>query len=458
MTQSAIVMGGGLAGIAAAIRLAEHDINVKLIETRQRLGGRATSFNDPQTGEDLDNCQHVLLGCCTNLIDLYQRLGTLDQIAWHKELHFYDKHHHHDIFVADDLPAPVHLTKALLSMKTLSLMEKAAISFGFYKIMRLTDQQCVEMDTVNFGTWLRKNGQPEGAINKFWDIIVTSALNLSVHQSSARYAIQVFREGFMAHTDAYVMGVSRVPLVRLYDRAVDAIREKGGQVLLSTSINQIRFDGTKVTGVETSDETHTAEFIVNAMPFDRLQRVANPALIEADPRLQVLQQFEVSPIIGIHLWFNQPVMDVEHMIYVDSPLQWIFNKSFGQESDIQHLHGVISAADAWVSMSQDEIIEMTLKELQAYLPHVTPDMLIRGKVLKEKRATFAVKPGVDQIRAKPAGNVSNLFIAGDWADSGWPATMEGATRSGYLAAGALLNRNLLIDDLQPSELFDYLTN
>lgn len=462
--RSVLVLGGGLAGIAAAVRLAEAGRAVTLVETRKRLGGRATSFVDRQTGGHLDNCQHVLLGCCTNLVDLYRRLGVEDRIAWHDELHFVDKQGHHDVLRAGDAPAPVHLSAAMLRFGTLSWRAKLAIGRAMLAIMRAGADGRARAAGRSFADWLAEQRQPREAIDRFWAVIVISACNQTPERLSAAYALQVFQEGFLAHRRAFVMGVSTVPLVELYDRAATVIEQRGGRVLLGASVERLDFDGERVTGVQLSrGDRLEADLVISALPFDRLAKVAPEELIHADPRLAQLASIEVSPIIGIHLWYDRPVTDLPHLIFVDSPLQWVFRKDdsafgaseprVGEAPAATYLHGVISAADDWVGRSADEILDMAHRELAAYAPAAAEARLLRGQVVKEKRATFSAVPGVDALRPETTGPVANLLLAGDWVNTGWPATMEGATRSGYAAAGEVLGRSLLVPDLTPSELY-----
>lgn len=453
--RSVIVMGGGIAGIAAAVRLAEAGAHVTLLETSRRLGGRASSHVDPATGERVDNCQHVLLGCCTNLVDLYQRLGVADRIAWFGDLHFFDKRGHHDVLQADDMPAPLHLSRSMMDFRCLTLGEKLAVSRGMFAMMRLGRAGREKLHDITFEQYLRGRGvgQPDGAIKKFWDVVIVSALNRWSRDAAAPHAIQVFQEGFLAHRDAYRMGVATIPLAELYDAAIPVIERGGGTVEFGASVNSILDDGSRVTGVQLADgRTLTADAYVSALPFDRLAKVASDDLRSRDARLAGLDEFTHSPILGIHLHFAQPVCDHPHMIFVDSPLQWVFNKV--DEGDRQYLHGVISAADAWVDKSAETIIAMAVEELAAYCPRAARVELAHARVIKEKRATFASRPGLEPHRPVEAGDTANLLLAGDWTATGWPATMEGAARSGYRAAAALLGGDApaLIDDLPTAPL------
>ncbi|MCE9588959.1 MAG: hydroxysqualene dehydroxylase HpnE [Planctomycetes bacterium] len=448
---SVAVVGGGLAGIAAAVRLAEHGLRVTLIETRQRLGGRATSFVDPATRQVLDNCQHVLLGCCTNLLDLYGRLGVRERIAWHRKLYFLDAAGNLDTLEADDLPAPLHMTRGLMAFRSLTLGEKIAISRGMLAMMRISPAQRDALNAVSFRQWLDDHGQPEGAIEKFWANIVISAINELPERMGANHAIHVFQDGFLANEEAYVMGLPAVPLVELYDAAETVLRRAGGEMLLSTSALGFTFDGGRVTGLRVDGgRVITADAFVSAVPFDRLAKLCDASMPHADARLRRLDEFGVSPIIGIHLVFESdpahPVMSLPHLILTQSPLQWIFNKGPDGQSGGQHLHGVISAAHSLVDQPADALTEMAVREVRRALGGPAKGArLLHARVVKEKRATFSARPGLDAIRPTAHGAIPNLYLAGDWCKTGWPATMEGAARSGYLAAAALL------EDLAPAD-------
>lgn len=446
--RSAIVMGGGIAGIAAAVRLSQSGVTVTLLETSRRLGGRASSHVDPATGERVDNCQHVLLGCCTNLVDLYAQLGVADRIAWFSDLHFFDKLGHHDVLVADEMPAPLHLSRSMMDFRCLTLVEKLAISRGMLAMMRLGRIGREKLHDQTFEQYLRSVGQPDGAIKKFWDVVIVSALNRWARDAAAPHAIQVFQEGFLAHRDAYRMGVATIPLAELYDAAIPVIEKGGGTVEFGASVKTINDDGSQVTGVTLADgRTLTADTYISALPFDRLAKVASDDLRSRDARLAGLNEFTHSPILGIHLHFAEAVCEHPHMIFVDSPLQWVFNKV--DEGDRQYLHGVISAADDWVDKPADAIIAMAVEELAAYCPRAARVPLAHARVIKEKRATFASRPGLEPHRPVEAGDTANLLLAGDWTATGWPATMEGAARSGYRAAAAMLDTDspALIADL-----------
>ena len=456
--QTAVVVGGGIAGLACALRLAEAGVAVTLLETRRKLGGRATSFVDPRDGQVLDNCQHVLMGCCTNLIDFYERLGVFDAIEWHDTVFWANPPHAPDRMRPGIFPAPAHFTRSFAAMRMLTLAEKRAVGTAMWRLLRMgaTGRRAWERRT--FGDFLRETRQPARAIELFWEPVVVSACNLPCDACGAASAMQVFQEGFLANRTAPLMGISTVPLVQLYDPAEAAIAAAGGQVRLGVSAMSLTWDGKRVTGVVTDEGAFHADVTVSAVPADRLAKLAGPALTLADARLQKLDAIRPSPILGVHLRFPRAVMDLPHLVLPGRGTQWLFNK--GTDADgTQHLHAVISGADAWMELSEAEIAARVVADVRWALPAAVGVEPTGVRSVKEKRATFAVTPGLDAVRPPAAatgldreGGARNLYLAGDWTRTGWPATMEGAVRSGYMAAAAILGTPCLVPDLPPAPL------
>ena len=460
------VIGGGLAGLAASLRLADAGYRPIVIESRKMLGGRATSVVDPRNNEVIDNCQHVVLGCCTNLLDLYDRLGVLDLIQWHRTLYWTRSNGEVSTLRAGWLPAPLHLSGSFLRMKLFDRSQRRHIARAMWRIIRLGPGQRHAWSDRTFADFLASCNQPESVVREFWDVIVTSACNLGVHRVGAAYALQVFQQGFLEHRWSYTMGVAAVPLVNLYDAAGEVLREKGGTVRLGTSARSIAFDGKRVTGVVTAGGFVEAAAVVSAVPFDRLEKLVSGTMQKADARLRSLDRLEVSPILGVHLWFAGSIMTLPHLVLVDSGVHWLFNKGMTPDGR-QHIHAVISAADEWMSLSEPQIIERVLKDLHRALPGSVGLEPVEGRCIKEKRATFAPTPGAEALRPSVAPEhargaaIENLFLAGDWCDTGWPATMEGAVRSGYAAAAEIGRRDGVeaggvVDDVPASVLSRWL--
>lgn len=435
------VLGGGVAGLAAAVRLHQAGCRVTLIETRNRLGGRATSFTDRATGQRIDNCQHVVLGCCTNLLDLYTRLGVIHQIEWHDAMYFASADGRVDTLRPSPLPAPIHLAWSLLQFRAYRSGEKLALARAMRAIASTNRQDCTG---ETFGQWLARHGQPDRLIRRFWDVVVISACNLPCHRVAAEPALQVFQEGFLAHRRAWRLGVPRCPLVDLYDPAdlfIDDLR-------LGSRVQSIEGSARVTRVLLDSGEVVEADSYVLALPFESIRAVVSDALAAADPRLDQPAPMEHSPILGVHLHFEAPITELPHIVLLDRSVQWVFFKDGGRTA-----HAVISAADAWMALPAPEILARVRADLAAHFPDARPDggaTLLRHHIVKEKRATFAATPGAERYRPSTSGRIDNLFFAGDYCATGWPATMEGAARSGYAAAGAILGENQLIPDLTPS--------
>jgi hydroxysqualene dehydroxylase len=469
MKRRIAIIGGGLAGIAAAIRLCEAGEQPILIETRKKLGGRATSFTDPRTGALLDNCQHVLMGCCTNLIDLYDRLGVLDRVQWHRTLYWSNAPDRPDIMRGGWLPAPLHLAGSFGRLHALDAPAKKAVRRAMLAMVRLGYGGRARWRHKTFREYLDHLQQPPSAIDRFWNVVIVSACNLDVARVSAEIALKVFQEGFLSHGWAYTMGLPECALIDIYDPAVDRIREAGGEIHLGVSAKALAYDGSRISGVVTDEGMIEASATIAAVPPDRLDKLTSETLKRADGRLQRLGEFEFTPILGVHLFFETPVMDTPHMVLPGADTQWLFNKSqsTGQGGTgvppvssgtgvppvrpLQHIHAVISGADSWMDLDEPAIVERVMADIHRHLPRSVGLQPVEYRAVKEKRATFAATPHIEPLRptaTPPAtGGVRNLYLAGDWTDTGWPATMESAVRSGYAAAAAITGEGGLIPEL-----------
>ncbi len=470
VVRTVAIVGGGVAGIAAAVRAAEAGWRVELIETRMRLGGRATSFDDVRSGAELDNCQHVVMGCCTNILDLYDRLGVLGEVEWHDTLWFARGGGAVDaLSIAPVLPAPLHYTPAFLRMKLLSLAEKRAVARAFLAILRMGPKGRVRWTGRAFGDFLAETRQPAGAVERFWDPVVLSACNLPSARCEATHALKVFDEGMLAHRFAGAVGVSRVPLGRLYEGVggvggVGAmVAATGGALRLRTSARALAFDGSRITGVVCDDGVVPAQAVIAAVPPDRLARLCSATLRARDRRLAHLGSFAFSPILGVHLAFRRAVMPRPNLALPARATHWLFaHEAPSGAGFAQRVEAVASAADDWTGLSEEETTRRVLADMAWALGEREESLareLAWSRPVLEKRATFASAPGVDAIRPRAraeagdlAGGVANLFLAGEWTDTGWPSTMEGAARSGYAAAAACTGAGGAVPDLPPSRL------
>ena len=448
------IAGGGLAGLAAGCALADAGFRVTLFEHRPYLGGRASSYQHPGTGEVVDNCQHVLLGCCTNLIDFYRRTGVEEKIRWYERLTFLEPGGRESVIGPSSLPAPLHTVPAFLRASCLTLSDKVAIGRAM-----MTLAPAVPADRgESFLDWLRRHGQTAQAIDRFWKTILVSALNEDLDRVSVPYAAQVVRESFLKSAAAGRMGLPTGPLTDLYSAAGDYIRAREGEIQLRAGVELFRRQdgGVKVV---TNGEVQNFDYLVMAVPFDVLGRMLRDAPSEAeigDTLAVALGKLSTSPITGIHLWFDREISELDHAVLLDRTIQWMFHKSRILESRNQqsgnqasrasgsqekgsgsYVELVVSCSRSLVEKSKAEIVEMAVKELKEFFPGSREATLVKSTVIKEVHATYSPAPGVDQFRPRAATAWPRVFLAGDYTATGWPATMEGAVRSGYLAAEAL---------------------
>jgi zeta-carotene desaturase len=429
------VVGGGLAGLAAGCALASAGMKVTLFERKPYLGGRASSYQHPGTGEVIDNCQHVLLGCCTNLIDFYQRTGVAGSIRWFERMTFLEPGGRASEIGPSSLPAPLHTTPAFLRASCLEVADKVAIARAMMALAPTTPRDTGE----SFLGWLNRHGQTVRAIERFWKPVLVSALNEEVDRVSVPYAAQVMRESFLKSAEAGRMGVPTVPLTDLYSAAGNYIRERQGDVQFRTSAESFRAELSHVK-LMVGEKEETFDYAVFALPFDSLERIL-PDSSASQPLRDALARFETSPITGIHLWFDRVISDLDHAVLLDRTIQWMFHKSKLQNRN-NNGHGsyvelVVSASKMLVDKSKQEIVDLAVSELREFFPAARDANLLKSTVIKEVHATYSPRPGIEADRPRPETVWPRVFLAGDWTATGWPATMEGAVRSGYLAAQSL---------------------
>jgi squalene-associated FAD-dependent desaturase len=440
-TQPSIaIAGGGLAGLAAACVLADSGFRVTLFERRPYLGGRASSYEHPGTGEVVDNCQHVLFRVCTNLVEFYRRIGVDDKIRWYDEMTFIEPGGRTSVMRAAPLPAPLHTAPSFLCFPFLSAKDKLVISRGI-AALTLTSQP----DTGrSFQDWCRQHGQTTNAIERFWKPILVSALSEDLDLISISYAAQVVRES-MKSPAARQMGVPMIPLTELYNRAGEYLRARGGEIHVRNSLEAFTPEPSHVR-IRVNQKESTFDYLVIALPFETLARVL-PQTPEAAPLREQLTHFESAPITGIHLWFDRQISDLDHAVLLDRTIQWMFHKSrllqpntasaLAPESTGSYIELVVSASKNLIDKSRGEIVDLALREVREFFPRALSANLVKSTVIKEVHATYSPRPGIDACRPEQATIWPRVFLAGDWTATGWPATMEGAVRSGYLAAEAL---------------------
>ncbi|HZZ72939.1 MAG TPA: hydroxysqualene dehydroxylase HpnE [Pirellulales bacterium] len=442
------VVGGGVAGLAAAAALAEHGCAVELFEARRQLGGRAGSFFDPESGEWLDHCQHVVLGCCTNFFQFARRTGIDRLLRREPRLYFFDRAgRRSDLIASRFLPPPLHLLPALWGLKFLTARQRVQIIRTMLRLTKTAPADLPGGPTI--GAWLRAQGESTGAIERFWAVILVSALGESVERASLSAARKVFVDGFMAARTAHEMYVPTVPLGELYHHQIgDWLRARGVAIQLETSVARLTIPGADQVRLQAkeSEPQHYAAAIV-AVPWRRIENVLAPELFVQLKNLAAAGTIAASPISGVHLWFNRPLTDLPHAVLVDRLSQWIFAKARsprGATAADRALPGehyyqvVISASRELQGRPRESLIAEVCDDLKAVFPGARDAQLLRSRIVTDPQAVFSVQPGVSAARPAQATRFPHFALAGDWTDTGWPATMEGAVRSGHSAAAAIL--------------------
>ncbi|HWB21645.1 MAG TPA: hydroxysqualene dehydroxylase HpnE [Gaiellaceae bacterium] len=428
------VVGGGLAGLAAALECADAGATVTLFESRSRLGG--ATFSVQRHGYWLDNGQHVALRCCTAYRSFLRRLGVdhLLELQPRLRIPVLSPDGPASTLERNSLPAPFHLTSTLLRYGHLSLRERLMASRAALALRSL-DPTDPELDRQAFGHWLRAHGQSERAVAALWNLIALPTLNLSADDASLALAVKVFRTGLLDESDACDIGVPSVPLQQLHaDPAAAALTSLGARIETSAAVRRIdrTDDGLKV---HLRDTEEPADAVIVAVPHDSAAQLLPEGTL--DP--QALEGLGASPIVNVHLHYDRPVLDQPFAAAVDSPVQWVFDRTAASGvEEGQFICISISGADAEIGQPEEELRERYVGALARLLPAAGNAQLLDGFVTRQPRATFRGIPGTQVLRPGAHTSVEGLYVAGAWTDTGWPATMEGAVRSGVAAARAAL--------------------
>jgi zeta-carotene desaturase len=463
-----LIIGAGLAGLAAAVALSGAGAKVSLLERKPYVGGRAYSYAHPALGEVIDS-QHVLLGCCTNLLDLCRLAGADKHIRWYDDITFLEpatnaRGARASVIGPSGLPAPGHSVWSFLRAPMLSLVDKARIAAGMTEFLRGYPAE----DDEAFSAWLKRTKQTERAIRHFWEPLILATVNDTFERCSTRYAGKVIHEVFLASAEGGRLGIPTQPLSEFYSAVAELAERQGTALHLRSSVDRMeRLADGQWQVVAADGMTHRATSVVLALPFEQSARLLATLPVDAPQRTHILpamERFAHAPITTIHLWFNRVITELDHAALLDTRIQWMFNKSRIRRDEPSHrgeqgqyLELVISASFAELHQTREQILPATVEELARFFPTVREATIVKSGILKEARATFSVTPGLDRFR--PAADAGDgLYLAGDWTLTGWPATMEGAVRSGRLAAEAVAGNEggFLSADLAPRGLMRWL--
>jgi len=460
--QDVIVVGAGAAGLAAAAALTRAGKRVTVLERKPYVGGRAYSYEHPALHEVVDS-QHVLLGCCTNLIELFGQAGASDKIRWYDKQTFLEPSGRTSTIALSGLPAPLHFGPSFLQIPMLGLKDKLGIARGLMEFLRGypgNDSESVEQ-------WLKRTKQTELALRHFWNPIIMATLNDRAEACSTKYAGMVFHELFVKSSTGGRLGIPTGPLSELYQSIADLIVAQGGCVELRASVESVTQKADGRWCAATGAAAYCADAVILALPFEQTQRLL-PAIRPATNGGAVAEQLSAktdrfihAPFTSILLWFDREISDLDHAWLLDTTIEWFFHKSRIRRYPAEqgsYVEIIIAGSRAQLGMTREEILAPALKELERFFPEVKRAKLVKSGILKEARATFSVTPGLDAFRPGQQTEWPGLFLAGDWTASGWPSTMEGGARSGRLAAGAVVGdpQRFMAEELPASGLMKFI--
>ena len=440
------VLGGGLAGLSAARTLLERGYRVSLVEKRPFLGGRAYSFHSHEVDMEVDNGQHVFMGCCTYYIDFIKTLGAYENAFLQDSLRAeVVRGGKSGTLASAPFLGPLHLLPSFVRYPHMGAFDKLRAAYGLFRAW-LTNRRkhAAALDAQSASDWLKRHHQSDRAIENFWNLIILPTLNDDVRSVNADMVLMVVQEGFLKRPRDAAIGYARVGLSSLAGvPAMRFIEDRGGRVALGKTVRGLAIDSVGLTGVRLSDgSTLVADAYVSALPFRELLKCLPPEQAR-EPFFAATAGLTSSPIVGLHLWYDRQVMKEDFIAALDSPIQWVFNRSRIQGEDgLPGQYVSVSLSGAWefVDRPKDELRELFTEEMRRLFPLARDAVVKKCLVIKQPEATFRCVPGVASHRPSQITPIPNLFLAGEWTDTDWPSTMEGAVRSGVYAAEALASR------------------
>lgn len=404
------------------------------------------------------------MGCCTNFDRFCERAGLDSLLRTEPALTFIGLDRRANRMTTSSLPAPLHLMRAFNRFSFLERGDRWALVRG---LSALAKSDARALRGVRFDDWLAKHGQTENTLNRFWHVVLVSALSESLDRIDASHARKVFVDGFLANRTGWAVRMPSVPLDELYGQPLrDHLARQQVEIRQGAGVRRLLIEGDRLAALELrSGERIEAEEFVLAVPHYRV-RALLPKTLADRPELRKLDELETSPITSVHLWFDRPIMDQPHAVLIDRLSQWIFNRSILNTRPRRPEAGyyyqvVISASRELSDMTAGETIDAVRREISDVWSLAREARLRHARRITEHRAVFSVTPGVEELRLPQQSSVGNLQFAGDWTQTGWPATMEGAVRSGYLAAENILRRggnsaNIVAPDLPVAKLSRWL--
>ncbi len=437
--RTVLIIGGGIAGLATAVRLIQIGIKPIVHEKRPFLGGRAYSFTDSDTGTEIDNGQHVFIGACDQFQQYIADIGASDQIRLEKRIGFpVLKHGKISWIKARKLPGPLANLSALLGYKHVSLVGKFRILWGLLSIKMTRLGVTSPHDLFSFDDWLRDHGQTDETIRNFWNLIILPSLNDDIESVSAHTGIELFKIALLGSAKNPAMGIPLSGLSTLVgENAKKFIEGHGGEIRTGIDVQSLEIAKGRISGVRTAkDQLIEGEAIVSAVPASAMTPLLPSGSSELEDFFTPAESVRTAPIVAIHIWYDRPVMTDKFVATIDSPLQWVFNETDLKSRDEIGQHIVISLSGAWKwqDKSKNQLREIFTEEMANTFPAAKDAYVEKFAVVKMLEATFQVAPNSRKQRLSQRTPLPGFYLAGDWTDTDWPSTMESAVRSGNLAA------------------------
>ncbi|MEO8681265.1 MAG: hydroxysqualene dehydroxylase HpnE [Vicinamibacterales bacterium] len=453
MIPDVIVIGAGVAGLSAATALADAGARVLVLEARPSLGGRATAFRDPQTGERVDNGQHILMGCYDETFAFLRRIGAGDRVQWQASLALtmIDRRGHQTTLKFPGVASPLHLLGGVLAWDALSWTERFSvlrIGAALREIVGHRSSGAVGHVGHRFSgaggngetvrDWLSRHGQAPRLCELFWEPLALAALNQSIDQAAALHFVAILERMFGPDPLAAALVLPAVPLDEMYaEPARDWLRSRGHEVRTNApAIVEVRDD--VVRAVRVRDERIEAATVVSSVPWHGMAELFDPPPASLAPMLKNAAALGSSPIVTVNLWFDRAVMQEPLIGLPGRSFQWVFDKRAIVGGAASHLSLVSSGAEHIVAQGNDELVALALREVREALPAARTAVLRKGSAVREKRSTFSLAPDAPP-RPQTQTAVKGLFLAGDWIETGLPATIESAAVSGHRAAALVVN-------------------
>lgn len=442
-------MGGGLAGLSAGVRLSQRGVKVTVLEKRPFLGGRAFSFKDPETGIEVDNGQHVFVGACAEYMRFLKEIDAWDNVRMPKRLatRVLRKGKTAWLRASTRVPGSAANLPALLRYGHLSLAGRARLLYGITRIRFARRKPGGPLESETFDSWLRRHGQNDETISRFWNLITLPALNDDITAVSADAGLMLFQVALLGVPENAAIGYPVVGLSRLAGDAASAlITRNGGEVRTGADVAELLVEEDRCIGARLANgELIEADSVILALPASATHELL-PQQLAGHGFFAPAANIETAPIVGVHIWYDRPVMNDIFVATLDSSLQWVFNvtKMHERESEAnetgQHVAISLSGAWKWKDMSKAELRKTFVDEMERVFPEAVSAEVTRVITVKMLDATFRVTPGAEANRLPQETPVPGLFLAGDWTRTGWPSTMESAVRSGGLSADAVMKQ------------------